>query len=230
MKAKRGDENRKVNSNSRPKENKVLILNHRTVIGRRRRAKMETKILGAALRVFGEKGRDAPVIDDFIKAAGISRGTFYNYFKSTGDLLEATSNWLSEDVQSAIDDDVCHIGDPALRHCTAMRLWMRRAEIDAVWCAFVARVWFTDAKAASRDIRAALKAGRFRGVTLHSAEDLSLGTLRQAMLRLLRDCGLRGYGDEVVRGIMRGLGVKENEIEEMMTIPLPELRAFSTRA
>ena len=36
-----------------------------------------------------EHGPDIPVVDDFVKAAGVSRGTFYNYFKSTSELFEA---------------------------------------------------------------------------------------------------------------------------------------------
>lgn len=206
-----------------PKESKSTTVNHRTVVGRRRRAKMEARILETALRVFAEKGRDAPVIDDFIRAAGIARGTFYNYFRSTAELLEATSNWLSEDMQNAIEGEVRHIEDPVLRHCTALRLWMRRAESEPAWCAFVARIWFTDAKPTTRDIRAGIKSGGFKSPDLRSAEDLSMGTIRQAMLRLLRDPDLKGYGEIVVRHVMHGLGVKAGKIDEMMAIPLPEL-------
>lgn len=204
-------------------KSKTPTVNHRTVVGRRRRAKMEAKILAAALRVFAEKGRDAPVIDDFIKAAGIARGTFYNYYKSTVELLEATSKWLSEDMQNAIHDEVLDIPDPALRHCTALRLWMRRAEHEPAWCAFVARIWFIESPLAAKDIRAGIKAGKFDVPSLHSAEDLSMGAIRQAMLRLLLEPDLKGYGEIIVRQIMQGLGVEANKIDKMMAIPLPEL-------
>ena len=211
---------RKSNSKSQSRSKPV---NHRTVVGRRRRAKMEAKILEAALRVFAEKGRDAPVIDDFIRAAGIARGTFYNYFKSTVELLEATSNWLSEDMQNAIHGEVVDIPDPVERHCTGLRLWMRRAELEPAWCAFVARIWITESPLAARDLRAGIKSGGFKTPSLRSAEDLSMGTVRQAMLRMLREPNLKGYGEVVVRHVMLGLGAKPEKVAQLMAKPLPEL-------
>ena len=47
---------------------------------------MRLRIIEAALRVFAEKGPDVAVIDDFIHAAGVARGTFYNHFRTTEDL------------------------------------------------------------------------------------------------------------------------------------------------
>ena len=60
---------------------------HRTRVGRERRERTQARIIEAALRVFAEKGPDAPIIDDFIKAAGVARGTFYNYFPSKDAIL-----------------------------------------------------------------------------------------------------------------------------------------------
>ena len=57
---------------------------HRTRVGRQRRARTQARILEAAFEVFARKGPDAPVIDDFIQAAGVARGTFYNHFRTTG--------------------------------------------------------------------------------------------------------------------------------------------------
>ena len=77
-------------------------VDHRTRVGEERSARTETRILEAALRVFAERGPDAPVIDEFVQAAGISRGTFYNYFDSVEALLRATSEWTTREVVEAI--------------------------------------------------------------------------------------------------------------------------------
>ncbi|MDY0068107.1 MAG: TetR/AcrR family transcriptional regulator [Steroidobacteraceae bacterium] len=207
------------------KENQAPI-DHRTLVGRRRRARTETKILEAALRIFAEKGPDAPVIDDFIKAAGIARGTFYNYFKSTAELLEATSSWLSDEIAETIEGEVRKLTDPVVRHCTGMRLWARKAEIDRVSCAFIARVWFNGGFAGYaplRDIRLGMKTGGFRCITPQLGFDVSMGAMRQAMLRYMEDPLQKPFGDTLVRTIMQALGVDSARIDEMMSQPLPDI-------
>lgn len=201
-------------------------VDHRTIVGKRRRARTEARILEAALRIFAEKGPDAPVIDDFIRAAGIARGTFYNYFKSTPELLQATSNWLSDEIAETIEGEVRRMKDPVLRHFTGMRLWARKAETDPDWCAFVARVWFKGgfvAYAPLRDIRSGMKAGGFQCPSAEMGFDLSMGTMRQAMLRHMVEPQPRPVWDSVVRVIMMGLGVEPARIDEMFARPLPEV-------
>ena len=60
---------------------------HRTRVAAERRARMHRKLVESALLVFAEKGVDASVIEDVIAAADVSRGTFYNYFRTNGELL-----------------------------------------------------------------------------------------------------------------------------------------------
>ncbi|HJV72578.1 MAG TPA: TetR/AcrR family transcriptional regulator [Noviherbaspirillum sp.] len=198
-------------------------LNHRVVVGRRRRAKTESKVLEAALHVFAEKGPSAPVIDDFIKAAGIARGTFYNYFKSTDELLQATSAWLSDELSASIEKEIFHLKDPELRHCTAMRLWMTKAESDPAWCAFISKIWFEGGithRFATRDLRLGIKKGVFQCANEIVGFDISLGTMRQAMLRLAEGKKQKGYSEIVVRQIFVGLGVAPEKIDELMSHPL----------
>ncbi|MDY0068108.1 MAG: TetR/AcrR family transcriptional regulator [Steroidobacteraceae bacterium] len=205
----------------------VPRINHRTVVGRRRRAQTEAKILEAALKVFAEKGPDVPVIEDFIQAAGIARGTFYNYFKSTEELLQATSDWLTDDIVESIETEIGRIRDPVRRHATGLRLWMRKAEMDRAWCAFVARVWFRGGFATFaplRDIRMGIKKGRFHCPSPEVGFDMSMGTVRQAMIRLAEEDSLRNYGDSVTIVILQGLGLEPAMIEEVMAGPLPTMR------
>ena len=110
-----------------PEEETPAPVNHRTVVGRQRREKTEAKIIEGALHVFAEKGPQAAVIDDFIKAAGVARGTFYNYFRSTDELLAATQTWLSDDLIKSIEDALVGITDPITRFGMGIRLWMKRA-------------------------------------------------------------------------------------------------------
>jgi AcrR family transcriptional regulator len=114
-------------------------LDHRARVGLARRVRTETRLLAAALRVFAEKGPDAPVVDDFVRAAGISRGSFYNHHQSVPELLEATSVWNTEGAVREIERALEGIRSPAMRLGTGLRLFLLRAESDPVWCRFVAR-------------------------------------------------------------------------------------------
>lgn len=212
-----------------PEEEEVAV-NHRTIVGRKRRAKTEAKIIEAALQVFAEKGRDAPVIDDFIKAAGIARGTFYNYFKSTSELLTATSTWLTDDLIESIEREIQSIPDPVIRHGMGCRLWMKKAESDPPWCGFVASIWFQGGfalKAPLRDIRLGIKSGGFTCSNANVGYDLAMGTMRQGMIRLITNPSLpqrKGYGDKIAQIILEGLGASPAKIDETMKHPLPDMR------
>ena len=55
------------------------------------------KILRSARRLFNHRGFDTVSIDDVMADAGLTRGRFYNYFESKGDLYaEAVTQILNE--------------------------------------------------------------------------------------------------------------------------------------
>ena len=100
---------------------------HRTRVAAERRARMHRKLVESALLVFAEKGVDAPVIDDVIAAAGVSRGTFYNYFRTNGELLAAAIQELGNELVEHIEERVKAIPSPAERVFTGLRLyWTQR--------------------------------------------------------------------------------------------------------
>ncbi|NMM28935.1 MAG: TetR/AcrR family transcriptional regulator [Glaciimonas sp.] len=212
-----------------PEEGEETV-NHRTIVGRHRRAKTEAKIIEAALHVFAEKGRDAPVIEDFIKAANIARGTFYNYFKSTNELLTATSTWLTDDLIESIESEIKTIDDPVLRHGIGLRLWMGKAESDSSWCGFVTGIWFHGGfalKAPLRDIRMGIKSGGFNCPDASVGFDLAMGTMRQGMIRLINNPSLRlrkDFGNKIAQIILQGLGASPTKIAEVLKYPLPDMR------
>ncbi len=178
---------------------------------------MENRILGAALQVFAEKGPDAPVVDDFVQAAGIARGTFYNHFQSVPELLEATSVWTTDTAVAQIERALQGIDDPAVRMGTGIRLFLALAESDPVWCRFVARVWKLGRLAAPRrDLRDGLTRGEFRFDDLEAALDVVLGALRQALVRIGTGRAPRGYRDEVVEMSLRALGTPGPRIAQVL--------------
>ena len=62
------------------------------------KAERRRRILEASAQLFQRVGYDAARIEDIAVIAGISTGTFYNYFENKGDILLATVAMEVEDV------------------------------------------------------------------------------------------------------------------------------------
>ena len=200
---------------------------HRTVLGQERRERMQQRILQAALGVFAAKGGAAPVIDDFIKAAGVARGTFYNYYASVDELLAATSAWLEEDLMQSIQHELEGLDDPADRLALGVRLWLAKAEHDPLWCAFVARA-VTHGQLVEDilhiDLSGGLGNGTFAFESVQAARDLVVGTLHEAMRRMAAGPVPAGFTSEVARLVYRGLGMPTRRITAAFRRPLPAFR------
>jgi len=210
-------------------------INHRTIVGQNRRTKTRTRIIEGALQVFAEKGPDAPVIDDFIQASGIARGTFYNYFDNTAELLSATSDWLADDVANAIEAEVSRIKNPVVRHGVAIRLFMKKAQSEPTWCRFIATIWFQKGFAIDgpmRDIQLGIDSGDLSCPSAECGWDLTFGTLRQVMIRLLKQPELikTDYVDQIIDTILIGLGVTSTLRKEIFSYEWPKLRPTKTLA
>jgi AcrR family transcriptional regulator len=202
---------------------------HRTRVGRERSARTETRILEAALGVFADMGPDAPKIDDFVQAAGISRGTFYNHFESVEELLEATSEWTTREVVESIENAIQDLDGPVLRLGTGLRLFFAKAQADPVWCRFVARVWkLGGIELPARDVSDGIARGVFRAPSAQAARDLLFGGIREALTHIGTGEATREYGDEMTELFLQALGTDARRIAAVMKYELPRLEEKET--
>jgi len=201
-------------------------LDHRTRVGRERSARTETRLLEAALGVFADMGPDAPMIEDFARAAGVSRGTFYNYFESVEELLAATSEWMTREVIESIESALEPLEGPALRLGIGLRLFFARAQADPVWCRFVARIWKVGGiELPTRDVEEGLRLGIFRARSVAVARDLLFGGVREALLRIGEEATPPAYGAEMTELLLQTLGTDSRRIAAIMKHELPALHS-----
>jgi len=188
----------------------------RTAAAAIRRARMRDRLLDAVLDLYQPgQGSGSLVIDDVIRAAEVSRGSFYKYFDS----LDAAVNELGErmtadliaDFRRLFDD----VADPLVRAVGGAAMAMARAWHDPRWGGFTCRVDYVDyfARASMFDllVRDALDAARdggqmqFRSIDV--AVDLIVGMTIEARRRLmLRSVEPRAYIDEMIERTFAGLG------------------------
>lgn len=206
------------------------VEDHRTRTGRERSRRMRDRIVAAAIPVFAQHGPDAPVIDDFITAADIARGTFYSHFKSTEELLVAASNATEDALMAVVWPRVLQESAPERRLAVGMRLWLQRAQVDPVLCAFVVRNRIRTPlveEELARDIGDGIRCGSLRVSSVEAGRDLLVGAVREAMARIMDGVAAPTHADDVVRSILRGLGVDSRSIERLLLMPL-DLRAPSS--
>lgn len=198
---------------------------HRTTIGQLQRAQTRARIIECAIAVFAEHGPDTPVIDDFMKAAGIARGTFYNYFQTTRELLQATMETLSDELIESIVPVVQDMPDPVMRLATAARIYYRKATTDPLFGAFLSSVSSVGTLASEHmraDLEEALQAGLIDVPDVELAHAVATGV----MVFALQSPQAREGGDaralDVVRAILSGLGASKSLINKALKVVLPE--------
>jgi AcrR family transcriptional regulator len=78
------------------------------------------KLLDASMRVFGERGFQAARVDDIVRAARTSHGTFYLYFANKEDLLRALAVECAHEMH-ALADGLGPIGPDAAGYAELRR-------------------------------------------------------------------------------------------------------------
>ncbi len=117
-----------------------MSVDHRTKAGQARRQRTRDRLIEAAIMVFAARGLSGTVIDHVVQAAGVSRGTFYNYFDTIEDVLEAARVELGREVVLLVKGTV----DPALpvaeRLAKGLRGFIEVARQNPLFLEFTARL------------------------------------------------------------------------------------------
>lgn len=187
---------------------------HRTRVGIERRERTRAKLLAAALPVFAKHGADAAIIDSIIRQAGVSRGTFYNYFRTNEELFIAVAQEVSNELIRIVDPIVLAQKDPAARIACGVSLVIRLARRHPLLAEFVVRGGPAAIAAGSlattvipRDIAAGIACGRFTVTDEKLAFDLILGPVLSAFHTVLTVPVDDEYPCALAEAILKGLGV-----------------------
>jgi AcrR family transcriptional regulator len=200
---------------------------HRVRVGAQRREKTRLRLLESALNVFIEKGADQAVTEDFINAAGVSRGTFYNHFKTVSDLLLALATDMSDEVLSVVDPLVLDCKSPVERFAAGTRLYMHMAYRYPLWGQFLRMVGTRIATRGqlietylTRDLRDAIDDKLIKVGDLLVARDIVLGSIFYGIETMATEETMEQHPEHIIRYVLIGLGVKAAEAERIADMPL----------
>ena len=202
----------------------------RKEIGQVRRERTRQKLLSSAARVLAEHGEAKATIDDFIQAAGLARGTFYNYYSTRKELLDDVWQQIGRDPLHAIQRSCAHLVDPAERLISQARLVLSRASDDPTW-GWLVYALSADGELINKDLLsfprpdlvAGLQTGRFQFADLDSANDIVVGSVRRALRATLGEPRAASYPITLSTLLLRALGLGQRDAERVSNQPLPPL-------
>lgn len=211
------------------------VLDHRTRVAAQRREKTRLKLLESALIVLDEKGLDAAVAEDFIAAAGVSRGTFYNYFDTTNDLILALASAMSDEFVAAVNDYILTCNSPLERLAVGTRLYMQMTLRFPIWGAFLSRVGARIAVRGqfiehyvTRDLTDAVDQGLIQVSDVLAARDMVMGGIFYGIGTMAVEPTHAEHPQHLMEAILRGLRVPESLVASLAYGPLPTLNMMGS--
>lgn len=159
-------------------------------------------LVAAAKQVFADRGYHAAGVADIIEAAGVARGTFYNYFESKRAVFDAVlEEGMAEAAAAVLPIDVG--GDIAAQ----VRENLRRLVTTLVEDRAFSRILLGEAAGVDAEVREAL--ADFYGTARERIERAlrtgqALGVVRVSDVRLVAGCLLGLLKEPVFLALLRG--------------------------
>ena len=138
-----------------------------------------TQILDAAIRIFAQKGTSHTKISDIAEAAGIGKGTVYEYFHSKDEILIASFHYFIEAGSSTVEQRLLALTDPLDRLTAYFQAWAEM--FDSAFMNYMEVILDFWAQGIRRDKE---------GLTFHLAE--LYAQYRITLEGLLNDCVAAG--------------------------------------
>jgi AcrR family transcriptional regulator len=189
----------------------------------RKRAQTRRRLVRAGMAVLAQRGPDGATVGEVAAAAGVAPGTFYNHFPTLGDLVDTVTDELGTGVEIGLVrlDALEH--DPAGRVAVGTLQLLGAADDDPVFASafvtlvntlppFRARV----RRLVDQAIADGVAAGRFAVEPGPAATDAVLGAALQSMRSRLGGDADRSSSGEVVRLVLRVLGIPGPEADRVL--------------
>jgi AcrR family transcriptional regulator len=206
------------------------VVNFRTRTGQARRARTRAKILSTAFALFDERRVEQVTVEDVREAAGLARGSFYNYFLTYEHMLKEMAAQIGRQLnkeQSERFDGVANLAEQTWHN---VRYGILRAASDRSCSEILVRVTplvgplnDTMQQHAARSMRLSAKRKLIDVPSTGVALDLGYG-LVTVMIRRALNSGVDLKEIEAA-GLMllRAFGVPEIEARRISRLPLPLL-------
>jgi AcrR family transcriptional regulator len=186
--------------------------------GYKKKERTSRQLLAAGLRVLADKGHGMTV-SDVVAEAGVSNGTFYNYFSDRDEFLEAIAEHSALSLAAAVAQEP--IDDPARRFAMATTRVIERAREDETWARVMLRLASRPSSGVDvgRYLRKDLAEGFARGRFDTGPDDATLdqvaGLIMMTVRRIVAGRARKDVAQQAVERALRALGVRAHEAAEL---------------
>lgn len=194
---------------------------HRVRVARERRERMRALLLESVLAVCsGRKLTGATVIEDVVRHAGVSRGSFYKYFDTLDDAVTQLAFQLAEDMTVDIYNVYDVLDDPVMRTATGFQTFLTRAWMDPDWGGFITHLGLMDGEnglvssKVKGDIRMGVETGDYSVASIDLAADLLMGAKHEAIRRIVSGERDTAYIRGMAAMVLRAFGVSPSKAEK----------------
>ncbi len=219
-----------------PADNHVPPLpDHRTEVAAQRREKTRARLLDAALEVFSRVAHGTPSIEDVVSTAKVSRGTFYLYFQTLDEMLQALVQRQSDAMTQASLPVYEMLKEPCQRFAVGTRVLYKRAAVDPQWAAFMIRTTPLDrsqklAALMQADLQLGNELGQFSFKDIQVAININLSTMMAGIGALGKGVPEpEDYMDECIRMALAGLGCSSDLSDKSVQFSRRHLKGWSWR-
>lgn len=198
---------------------------HRVRVARQRREKMRAHLLDSVMAVYPEgrvQGGSPAVIDDVVRHADVSRGTFYKYFDSLDQAVQQLGWQLAVEMTEAVGSVYYGLTDPPMRTATGFQTFLLRAYLDHRWGAFFSHIGLLDGENLMlryilADIEMGIDTGDYAVASPQIAADLLIGAKIEAVRRIISDGGSIAYIHAMTAMVLRSFGLSPSKSDKVVS-------------
>ena len=200
--------------------------------GRRlRKAELTRRnLLAAGQEQMSQGGPESVTIQAITDRADIGQGTFYNYFASRDELVDAVILEVVEKLGRRLDALTRGMEDPAEIYAYSLRHLMHTAVSEPLWGWFIVRLGIAQegllsalGPRASRDLQLGVDSGRFDIEDVPLAAAMTFGSLLAVMHNYLQSDRSHDPSDLYAENLLRMVGISPAEARTIARRTLPQL-------
>ncbi|WP_293884219.1 TetR/AcrR family transcriptional regulator [Sphingomonas sp.] len=161
------------------------------------------------------------MIEDVVRHAKVSRGTFYRHFDTLDEAVTQLAFELAEQMTFDIFNVYDILDDPVMRTATGFQTFLARAWIDPDWGGFITHLGLMDGEhglissKVKGDIRKGVTSGDYTVVSVDLAADLLMGAKHEAIRRIISGGRDPAYIRGVTAMVLGSFGVSPEKAKQV---------------
>ncbi len=206
----------------------LKIQDHRIRVAASRREEMQNTLIFSVLSLSFEKSIHEIDVDDVIRHAQVSRGSFYKYFPSVQASVLTLASQLAHELTTEIEAITHQIPDTATRLVVTSKLTMRYlVKVPLLGNFLIQLPWPSQNpdtnvfKHISVDIELGIKEGVFTKMPASIGCNLLVGSLIGGVHTMLGKPASTVYENKVLFQVLMGLGLDSKIADDLLKIPMP---------